>query len=77
MHGTLTVRFRGVVVGDYRADLVVEGTVIVESKVAEPVVDVPSRRIRDNPVFIRVNPWFFFKTQGTGRHSESGLGDGL
>ena len=30
----LTVRFRGAVVGDYRTDLLVEGKVIVESKVA-------------------------------------------
>jgi GxxExxY protein len=36
----LTVRFRGSVVGDYRADLVVEGKVIVESKVAERILPV-------------------------------------
>jgi GxxExxY protein len=36
----LTVRFRGSVVGDYRADLVVEGKVIVESKVAEKILPV-------------------------------------
>jgi GxxExxY protein len=36
----LTVRFRGVVVGNYRADLVVEGKVIVESKVAEKILPV-------------------------------------
>jgi GxxExxY protein len=30
----LTVRFRGVVVGEYRADLIAEGKVIVETKVA-------------------------------------------
>jgi GxxExxY protein len=36
----LTVRFRGAVVGDYRADLVVEGRVIVESKVAEKILPV-------------------------------------
>ena len=34
----LTVRFRGVEVGDYRADLVVEGKIIVESKVAERIM---------------------------------------
>jgi GxxExxY protein len=37
---SLTVRFRGTVVGDYRADLVVENKVIVESKVAEKIVPV-------------------------------------
>jgi GxxExxY protein len=36
----LTVRFRGVAVGDYRADLVVEGKVIVESKVADRILPV-------------------------------------
>jgi GxxExxY protein len=36
----LTVRFRGSVVGDYRSDLVVEGKVIVESKVAEKILPV-------------------------------------
>jgi GxxExxY protein len=36
----LIVRFRGVVVGDYRADLVVEGKVIVESKVADRILPV-------------------------------------
>jgi GxxExxY protein len=36
----LTVRFRGAVVGDYRADLVVDGRVIVESKVAEKILPV-------------------------------------
>ena len=36
----LTVRFQGVVVGNYRADLVVEGKVIVESKVAERILPV-------------------------------------
>ena len=34
----LTVRFRGAVVGEYRADLIVEKKVIVESKVAEKIV---------------------------------------
>jgi GxxExxY protein len=36
----LSVRFRGEVVGDYRADLVVEGKVIVESKVADRILPV-------------------------------------
>jgi GxxExxY protein len=36
----LTVQFRGVAVGDYRADLVVEGKVIVESKVADRIFPV-------------------------------------
>ncbi|MFI5312081.1 MAG: GxxExxY protein [Gemmatimonadales bacterium] len=36
----LTVRFRGAVVGDYRADLVVEDKVIVESKVADRILPV-------------------------------------
>lgn len=36
----LTVRFMGAVVGDYRADLVVEGKVIVESKVADKIFPV-------------------------------------
>ncbi len=36
----LTVRFMGTVVGDYRADLVVEDRVIVETKVAEKIVPV-------------------------------------
>ena len=36
----LAVRFRDAVVGDYRADLVVEGRVIVESKVAIKVLAV-------------------------------------
>jgi GxxExxY protein len=36
----LSVQFRGEVVGDYRADLVVEGKVIVESKVAERILPV-------------------------------------
>jgi GxxExxY protein len=36
----LSVRFRAEIVGDYRADLVVEGTVIVESKVAEKILPV-------------------------------------
>ncbi len=36
----LSVRFRGEVVGDYRADLVVEGKVIVESKVADKILPV-------------------------------------
>jgi GxxExxY protein len=34
----LVVRFRGAVVGEYRADLVVEKTVIVESKVADKLL---------------------------------------
>jgi GxxExxY protein len=34
----LTVRFRGVVVGDYRADLIVDAKVIVECKVAVKVL---------------------------------------
>jgi GxxExxY protein len=33
----LTVRFRGVVVGEYRADLIAEGKVIVEAKVADRI----------------------------------------
>ena len=36
----LSVRFRGEVVGDYRADLIVEGKVIVESKVADKILPV-------------------------------------
>jgi GxxExxY protein len=36
----LTVRFQGAVVGNYRADLVVEGNVIVESKVADRILPV-------------------------------------
>jgi GxxExxY protein len=36
----LTVRFRGCIVGDYRADLVVEEKVIVESKVADKILPV-------------------------------------
>jgi GxxExxY protein len=36
----LTVQFRGVIVGNYRADLVVEHKVIVESKVAERILPV-------------------------------------
>ncbi|MFI5311195.1 MAG: GxxExxY protein [Gemmatimonadales bacterium] len=36
----LTVRFRGAVVGDYRTDLLVEGKVIVESKVADRILPV-------------------------------------
>jgi GxxExxY protein len=36
----LTVLFRGCVVGDYRADLVVEEKVIVESKVADKILPV-------------------------------------
>lgn len=36
----LTVKFMGTVVGDYRADLVVDGRVIVESKVADKIVPV-------------------------------------
>jgi GxxExxY protein len=39
----LSVRFRGSVVGDYRADLVVEEKVIVESKVADRILPAPSR----------------------------------
>ncbi|MFI5243707.1 MAG: GxxExxY protein [Gemmatimonadales bacterium] len=34
----LIVRFRGAVVGEYRADLIVEQRVIVESKVAEKIL---------------------------------------
>ena len=36
----LAVRFRGAMVGDYRADLLVEGKVIVESKVADRILPV-------------------------------------
>ena len=36
----LTVRYKGATVGDYRADLVVEGKVIVESKVADRILPV-------------------------------------
>jgi GxxExxY protein len=36
----LTVHFRGVSVGAYRADLVAEGKIIVESKVAEKILPV-------------------------------------
>ncbi|HVT38837.1 MAG TPA: GxxExxY protein [Gemmatimonadaceae bacterium] len=36
----LTVHYRGRPVGDYRADLVVEGRVIVESKVADRIIPV-------------------------------------
>lgn len=36
----LTVRYEGITVGTYRADLVVEDKVIVESKVAEKIVPV-------------------------------------
>ena len=36
----LTVRFEGMVVGEYRADLVVESKVIVETKVADHIVHV-------------------------------------
>lgn len=36
----LAIRFRGEDVGDYRADLVVEGKVIVETKAAEKIMPV-------------------------------------
>jgi len=36
----LTVKYMGFVVGDYRADLVVEGKVIVEIKAADKIVPV-------------------------------------
>ena len=36
----LAVHYRGMPVGDYRADLVVEGRVIVESKVADKIISV-------------------------------------
>ncbi len=36
----LAVSFEGVIVGEYRADLIVEGKVIVESKIAEKIVPV-------------------------------------
>lgn len=34
---SITMRFRGVVVGDYRADLIAEGKVIVETKVSDQI----------------------------------------
>jgi len=36
----LTVHFRGQPIGDYRADLVVDGRVIVETKAAEKIIPV-------------------------------------
>ena len=36
----LTVRFKGAIVGDYRADLVVEGKVIIETKAADRILPV-------------------------------------
>jgi len=41
----LCVRFREKVVGDYRADLVVEGKVIVESKVADRILPVHEMQV--------------------------------
>ena len=35
---TLTIRYHGVVVGEYRADLIVDGKVVVECKVAPKIV---------------------------------------
>jgi GxxExxY protein len=34
----ITMRFRGLVVGEYRADLIAEGKVIVETKVSDKIV---------------------------------------
>jgi GxxExxY protein len=36
----LSVSFRGAIVGDYRADLIVDGRVIVESKVAAKILPI-------------------------------------
>jgi GxxExxY protein len=41
----LAVQFRGVAVGAYRADLVAEGKVIVESKVAEKILPIHERQL--------------------------------
>jgi len=41
----LTVHFRGEVVGDYRADIVVANKVIVECKVADRIVNVHEMQI--------------------------------
>jgi GxxExxY protein len=35
---SITMRFRGHVVGEYRADLIAEGKVIIETKAAEKIV---------------------------------------
>jgi GxxExxY protein len=45
----LAVRFRGVEVGDYRADMVVEGKVIVESKVAERIIPAHEMQLLNYP----------------------------
>jgi GxxExxY protein len=53
----MTVTFLETVVGDYRADLIVEGKVIVETKTVEKILPVHEMQLAfsaPNPVFSAV-----------------------
>jgi GxxExxY protein len=47
LEAPLTVRYRDVVVGEFRVDLLVEDAVIIEMKAAEKLIESHSRQLRN------------------------------